>query len=299
MRWRRSTPALAAVLLVACSSGAKSSSSGADSPVVQASGATTTSIVVGPDGSSSVVAAPDGGNASSSSCPAGTGCAGGGAGPAVAIAPNGPPGSYAPVLLAPARSGEVDVDLRAQSSAGIPQSSVDHLTSVLGSVTGKPVHLRPGPPIGGAAKSWSADELRSIADDASAVQPSDGVAVIHLLIVHGSFEGNDSVLGVSVQGDAAAVFIDQVDASSTPLVDSNGIATAVVTHEVGHLLGLVDLYLHTGRQDPAHPGHSTDQHSVMYWAVESNLVADLLQGGPPTDFDAADLADLKTIHDGG
>jgi hypothetical protein len=37
----------------------------------------------------------------------------------------------------------------------------------------------------------------------------------------------------------------------------------------------------------------------MYWAVESNLVADLLQGGPPTDFDAADLADLKTIHDGG
>jgi hypothetical protein len=84
-----------------------------------------------------------------------------------------------------------------------------------------------------------------------------------------------------------------------PLVGSSGIESAVVTHEVGHLLGLVDLFLHTGRQDPDHPGHSTDQNSVMYWAVESNLVADLLTGGPPKDFDNADLADLQTIRNSG
>jgi hypothetical protein len=102
-----------------------------------------------------------------------------------------------------------------------------------------------------------------------------------------------------VRGDTAAVFVDQVNGASTPLVGSGGIESAVVTHEVGHLMGLVDLFLHTGRQDPDHPGHSTNPGSVMYWAVESNLVADLLQGGPPKDFDSADLADLQTIRSSG
>jgi hypothetical protein len=123
--------------------------------------------------------------------------------------------------------------------------------------------------------------------------------VIHLLFVHGSLGGDDSVLGVAVRGDTAAIFVDQVRASATPLVGSAGIEAAVVTHEAGHILGLVDLYLHTGRQDPDHPGHSTDKNSVMYWAVESDVVADLLQGGPPRDFDSADLADLATIRSSG
>ncbi|MEA3055907.1 MAG: hypothetical protein QOD30_1339, partial [Actinomycetota bacterium] len=38
--------------------------------------------------------------------------------------------------------------------------------------------------------------------------------------------------------------------------------------------------------------------SVMYWAVESTVVTDLLTGGPPRDFDAADLADLAEIRGG-
>ena len=77
------------------------------------------------------------------------------------------------------------------------------------------------------------------------------------------------------------------------------IEDAVTMHEVGHLLGLVDLYLETGRADPEHPGHSRNTRSVMYWAVESNLVADLLTGGPPKDFDNDDLADLQSIRNSG
>jgi len=218
----------------------------------------------------------------------------GGGGPAP-LDPGGPPGSFAPALLTPSGSSSITVEVRTQSDAGPREESIDHLVSVLHDVSGKSVGTTSGSAIDGAAQDWSADDLRSLVPASAA----GGAARIHLLFVHGTLGGDKGVLGAAIRGDLAAIFIDRVNASATPLVGSSGIETAVVTHEVGHLLGLVDLYLHTGRQDPEHPGHSTDKRSVMYWAVESDLVGDLLQGGPPREFDDADRADLAAIRSGG
>jgi hypothetical protein len=290
-RRRLAVAVVVALGLVACGSSSKSDRTASVAPGGQPGPAT---IVIGPDGSSSVVAVPpnDGGPGESP-----TSSANNGAPPSSAIDSTGPPGSFAPGILAPSHSSAVVVEVRTQSSADPRQETIDHVVSVLGDASAKPVNVVQGPGVGGGAQRWSADDLRSTAD-AGAAQ-GNGRAVIHLLFVHGSFGGDDSVLGVAVRGDAAAIFTDQIDGASTPLVGAGGIEVAVVTHEVGHLLGLVDLFLHTGRQDPDHPGHSTNSKSVMFWAVESNLVADLLQGGPPKDFDTADLADLETIRSSG
>src|SRR5438067_2409346 len=277
------------LLLAACSSESPASKS---APTSTASvEATTTSIVIGPDGSSTVLREP--GSVESSSDGAAPPADDRGALPDVE--PTGPAGSFAAGILSPAHSTDIDVDVHAQSSAEPRSDSIDHVVGMLRDASGKAVTPSPSTGIEGGARTWSADDLRGLVGRSS---PS-GHAVIQLLFLHGTFGGDDSVLGVAFRGDAAAIFMDQVRASATPLVGSAGIEAAVVAHEVGHLLGLVDLYLHTGRQDADHPGHSTDKNSVMYWAVESDLVADLLQGGPPQNFDAADLADLKTIHDSG
>jgi hypothetical protein len=290
-RWPGAVIALLA--FTACGSSDKPS---ATSSTDSAGQPVETTIVIGEDGSSSVVVVPnDATPAPTSGCPIAAGCVDDGGHPTYEA--GGPPGSFAPGILAPAASSEVVVEIRTQSGAGPRQASIDHLTSILRNVTGKTVTVAQGPAVSGGAKSWSADDLRATAD-AGAAQ-GNGRAVIHLLFVHGSFGSDDSVLGVAVRGDAAAIFIDQVNGASTPLVGSGGIETAAVTHEVGHLMGLVDLFLHTGRQDPDHPGHSTNSDSVMYWAVESNLVADVLLGGPPTNFDSADLADLRAIRNSG
>jgi hypothetical protein len=127
----------------------------------------------------------------------------------------------------------------------------------------------------------------------------EGTRLLRFAFVHGESAQGADVLGISLTGDFAAVFVDQVDASATGLVSPATIERAVAVHELGHLLGLVDLHLHTGRADPAHPGHSSDKRSVMYWAVDSSVVGDLLTGGPPQDFDAQDLADLRRIAAGG
>ena len=282
-------PLFAVVLLLfGCSSDSSTTGrDGSSRPSGQV--ATTTSIVIGADGSSSVVVAPSESSSSSAAGPTPTG-----PGPAPAdLDPTGPPGSFAPALLQPSQSTAIDVDVRAQSSAEPRAESIDHVLDALRAASGKTVTPSPLTAIDGGARDWSADDLRALIGTGA----NPGHAVIQLLFLHGTYGGDRSVLGVAFRGDAAAIFMDRINASATPLVGSAGIEAAVVMHEVGHLLGLVDLYLHTGRQDPEHPGHSTDKNSVMYWAVESDLVADLLQGGPPRDFDDADLADLKTIHD--
>ena len=186
--------------------------------------------------------------------------------------------------------------MRSQPGAEPRQGSIDHLRSVLGGVSGKTVDVGGGV-VAGPGRQWTADDIRALADSTGVTSTSQD-AVLHLFFLAGGFAGDDHVLGIAVRSDVAAVFSDRVDQSAGLLVDRGRIEDAVTMHEAGHLLGLVDLFLSTGRADPDHPGHSRNRGSVMYYAVESTLVASVLGGGPPVDFDADDLADLATIRSG-
>jgi hypothetical protein len=170
--------------------------------------------------------------------------------------------------------------------------------AVVRDVAAKPVDVRPLRALAGGARSWTADDIRATADAAATVPQGNGRGVLRLLQLHGTFEGSDEVLGVAVRGDVIAFFPDSIDGSATPLVSAAAIEDAVVLHELGHVLGLVDLARDTGRADPDHPGHSKNTKSVMYWAVESSLVGQVLSGPPPKDFDADDLADLRALRNG-
>jgi hypothetical protein len=217
------------------------------------------------------------------------------ASPAQESAADGSAGSFAPEILG--GGGELLIEVINESGVGAGRGTIDHVTSTLATVSGKPTSAVTSPRAAPRDDSWTADELRAVADAAGTPQ-SDGRVVVHLIFVHGRWADSDTVLGVAVRGDTAAVFVDAVAEASNPLVGAGAIETAATMHEVGHLLGLVDLQLDTGREDPEHPGHSRNRDSVMYWAVESTLITDVLAGGPPRDFDADDRRDLETIRQG-
>jgi hypothetical protein len=209
-------------------------------------------------------------------------------------------GAYARTLLRPSPATSIAIEVFEQSGAEPVQATLDHAVSVWHAVSAKPVSAAGPVAVGGAAQSWTADDLRNLADSQTRTPQTAGRAVVHVLFLHGTYQGDSSILGISVRGDTAAVFEDQVRAAATPGVAPKAkIEDAVTEHELGHILGLVDLVLHTGRGDPQHPGHSTDKNSVMYWAIESDLVSQVLGGPPPVDFDDADRADLTTIRNGG
>jgi len=213
---------------------------------------------------------------------------------------SGAVGSGAPRYLRPSGSSRIVVQVIVQSGAAPREATIGHMASVLGDVSQKPV-LTARASVDGDRERWSSADIRRAAMDAATDTPND-VAVLRLLFLRGRFDegGNKDhqIIGLSVASDVAAVFTDRVEEAASPLVSAGHIEDAVTMHEVGHLLGLVDLFLHSGREDPDHPGHSPNRGSVMYWAVESSLVADLLSGGPPRDLDADDRADLARIRRG-
>jgi len=192
----------------------------------------------------------------------------------------------------------VVLEVRAQQGAAPASATIDHLVQVLEGASGKAVAVDGTDVIGGGARDWTQQQVISAASAAAQLESGRSQVVLRVLFLRGTFGGDTSVLGVSVAGDVAAVFSDQVNSAAGLLVSPSVVEDAVSMHEVGHLLALVDLLLGTGRGDPAHPGHSRNKRSVMYWQVESDLITQLLDGGIPRDFDADDRAELAQIRAG-
>ena len=212
--------------------------------------------------------------------------------------PPGGVGALAGPLLRPGHGDRIVVEVRAQAGAEPRSETLQELVAMLREVSGKTVVVDGIDPLPGSAQSWTSSAIVRAGDGAAERSQGGTQVVLRLLFVRGTFDGDDSVLGVAVRGDLAAVFSDQVARTSGLLTSSAVVEHAVTIHEVGHLLGLVDLAIDTGRDDPDHPGHSTNQDSVMYWAVESDLVGQVLGGGIPTELDAQDRADLARIRSG-
>jgi hypothetical protein len=215
---------------------------------------------------------------------------------AIADAAEGAAGRLAGILLASGPAKSLVIDVLVQPGVTPDADVLTTLRQILAATSGKPVELAGPRPLNSATTTYDADTIRRLADSQGRPQ-GDGAAVIYLLYLKGGFT-DDSVLGVTVRADTTAIFPDQIASATSPIVSRHRLEQAVDTHELGHILGLVDLYLNDNRDDPEHPGHSTNPRSVMYWAVESDLVSQVLGGPPPVDFDGADQNDLRRIHAG-
>ncbi len=290
--------ARALLVLAVATTGCGRDEGGEGAPtVVGGTASTTTAAAPGAGTTAETAAGPGGTSGGAPSRVGGSGSPPPTSAEPAALSPGGV-GDLARALLGPGNGDRVVVEVRAQSGAAPARRAIDHVAGVLRTASGKTVVLDGVDLVSGGARAWTAASIVAAAEATAAHGQGGDQVVVRLLFLRGTFEGDASVLGVAVRGDVAAVFPDRVEAAASLLVPSATIEDAVTVHELGHLLGLVDLVVDTGRDDPSHPGHSTNDRSVMHWAVESDLVTQVLGGGVPTELDAQDRADLARIRAG-
>jgi len=211
----------------------------------------------------------------------------------------GAPGAYARALLRPAPATSIAVEVITQSGAALRGGTAALVEDVMEEVTVKEVTTTAagageGTPSGG----WEASAIVALAERHGRQNATSQRAVVRMLALRGEFAADDNAIGVAVRGDTFALFVDKINGATTPLVDATTIEQAVAVHEVGHLLGLVDIALDRNRDDPDHPFHSRNRGSVMFWAIETDLVGQILNGPPPRTFDRDDLDDLAALRAG-
>ncbi|MGH2759585.1 MAG: hypothetical protein ACRDKJ_08475 [Actinomycetota bacterium] len=184
-------------------------------------------------------------------------------------------------------------------------SAVGLLRSRLASVVDKPggIEILPVETFTGGRESWNEEQLIAVQRQHRDRWSDRNAIVLYVLYVDGSFTDDATSLGVSFNASMYAMFAEQIrSAAATPLVSGEAIERAVLVHEMGHILALVNLGYDSPRdhEDPRHEGHSNNPDSVMYWAVDNVGVANLVGGrtSPPTQFDADDLADLEDLRRG-
>jgi hypothetical protein len=200
----------------------------------------------------------------------------------------------------PASAMVVEVDwVQGRAPSG---SALGHLQSIMNRELEKPrgILIRQGNEIRSSRTSWSLADLKALERDNRSVHSSGSTATLWVAYVGGSFADNTGALGVSYSASSFVIFRDRMNEAATALILAEEIERSVLVHETGHLLSLVEIGYrsHTNRQDPDHPYHSRNRGSVMYWAVEDVSLRNLLAGGPPDDFDAADRGDLAMLREG-
>ncbi len=151
-----------------------------------------------------------------------------------------------------------------------------------------------------ARDSWGTDDMKAAESKHRRTHNSTSQASIYILYVNGDAEG--PFIGVAHTGSSVGIMQEMIRGAGTPVITAESIEKAVLIHEVGHLLSLINAGYKSPRnhEDPEHPGHSSNQESVMYWAIESPSIVQLLGGDaePSNAFDKDDLADLADVKSG-
>ncbi len=161
-----------------------------------------------------------------------------------------------------------------------------------------------------ADPGWSADAMRSLAEETFDLEVPDDTIKIHVLVLDGHAQGEGStIFGLAWHHVNIVLFKDLyaaacADALLGPLQQPLCEQTEFLVwqHEIGHVLGLVDagLPMLVDHRDPAGSLHDLDRACVMYAEYEGTdallaIVDRLLEGAPPVEFDRNCLDDIEAV----
>jgi hypothetical protein len=141
----------------------------------------------------------------------------------------------------------------------------------------------------------SIDQVRTIEEQNRTVFTSGDQLGVYILYTNGKFTDNN-VLGAAYRNTSMVIFGKTIHDNSGGLGQTSRtkLEATVNEHELGHVLGLVDIGspMQTNHKDAAHGNHCSNSSCLMYYSSETTDVLGLLLTGNIPSFDANCIADM-------
>lgn len=148
--------------------------------------------------------------------------------------------------------------------------------------------------------SFTPEDLRSLEDEVRSeyTHKHDLAAYIFYADKGYHTDGQSSkTLGVAYSSSGMCIFKKTIDDNSGGLgqVSTEELESAVLIHEFGHILGLVNngTAMTQNHEDPTNPGHCDNKDCLMYYASNTSDILSVLGSGEIPDLDSQCLNDLK------
>ncbi len=143
----------------------------------------------------------------------------------------------------------------------------------------------------------STEEIRQTENRNRTAFSSAPTVAVYILYTNGQHAASSSTLGIAYRNTSIALMGKTIHDNSGRVgqVSSTKLEATVLEHEMGHLLGLVDLGspMQTDHKDTENDNHCNVPNCLMYYASESTDILGLLVTGNIPQLDANCKADLK------
>jgi hypothetical protein len=178
-------------------------------------------------------------------------------------------------------------------------AALDFLKGRLGPNVDKPdgITFATGGHIASGKSPWTKEDVLAASDQFQDHHTKGGTVVTHLLFLDGRYE-QQNVLGVTIGYRTIAIFPETI-AGACSLLNAcffaeEDILNAVLVHEFGHAMGLVNrgIPMVHDHEDPQSHGHSSNPNSVMTAELDSAASLGNLNT-IPNQYDADDVADMR------
>ncbi|HSI91041.1 MAG TPA: hypothetical protein VK927_07990, partial [Adhaeribacter sp.] len=184
------------------------------------------------------------------------------------------------------------------------QASVNNLKVLMEQRLNKPegitVKLTPLPAADFGKASYTINDIVEIEKKYRQEYTTPEAIAVYFFFADAPFSestANSRVLGVAYWNTSMAIFEKSIQEISGGITqpDRTKVETVVMQHELGHILGLVNLGTNmvTPHQDASHGAHCNNDDCLMNWSVETGAVVQNLLGTGLPQLDQNCINDLQ------
>jgi predicted Zn-dependent protease len=147
---------------------------------------------------------------------------------------------------------------------------------------------------------YSIEDLELVEESFRSFYNNQNILTLYAFFADGGSindNNNSFVLGTAYKNTSFVIYENTIMNNSGGLGQPNrtNLETVVMQHEMGHLLGLVNLGtpMQTVHNDTTHDKHCNNENCLMYWKTETGDIFNTLLGGEIPTLDTACILDLQ------